>query len=104
MDQSVHTAQTYDFRQYDRIWQRVAPNLEPYPPGMSQTARSEVQPPFPAVQPVPPARRVPPVPPALLVRLAPLERRVLPAPLALLALLAPPVLPGLPVPLHREPP
>ncbi|MCI9121086.1 MAG: ferritin-like domain-containing protein [Oscillibacter sp.] len=56
MDQSVHTAQTYDFRQYDRIWQRVAPNLEPYPPGMSQTARSEVQPPFPAVQPVPPVQ------------------------------------------------
>lgn len=31
MDQ-VHSApQVYDFRQYDRIWQRVAPGLEPYP-------------------------------------------------------------------------
>ena len=31
MDQTVHNAEVYDFRQYDRIWQRVAPNLEPYP-------------------------------------------------------------------------
>lgn len=31
MDQNLHTAETYDFRQYDRIWQRVAPGLEPYP-------------------------------------------------------------------------
>lgn len=32
MDQTVHSApQVYDFRQYDRIWQRVAPGLEPYP-------------------------------------------------------------------------
>lgn len=35
MDQSLHTPEVYDFRQYDRIWQRVAPNLEPYP-GMNQ--------------------------------------------------------------------
>ena len=31
MDQNLHTAENYDFRQYDRIWQRVAPGLEPYP-------------------------------------------------------------------------
>lgn len=31
MEQNVHSADGYDFRQYDRIWQRVAPNLEPYP-------------------------------------------------------------------------
>lgn len=37
MDQSIHTPEVYDFRQYDRIWQRVAPNLEPYP-GMGQAA------------------------------------------------------------------
>ena len=30
MEQTVHNAEAYDFRQYDRIWQRVAPNLEPY--------------------------------------------------------------------------
>ena len=31
MEQTVHNSEPYDFRQYDRIWQRVAPNLEPYP-------------------------------------------------------------------------
>lgn len=31
MDQSLHSPEVYDFRQYDRIWQRVAPTLEPYP-------------------------------------------------------------------------
>ena len=30
MDQQVHTPGTYDFRQYDRVWQRVAPALEPF--------------------------------------------------------------------------
>jgi len=31
MDQSLHNPEVYDFRRYDRIWQRVAPTLEPYP-------------------------------------------------------------------------
>jgi len=31
MDQQVHTPEVYDYRQYDRVWQRVAPTLEPYP-------------------------------------------------------------------------
>lgn len=31
MEQSVHTPEVYDYRKYDRIWQRVAPGLEPYP-------------------------------------------------------------------------
>lgn len=31
MEQTIHNPETYDYRQYDRIWQRVAPNLEPYP-------------------------------------------------------------------------
>lgn len=31
MDQTAHSPEVYDFRQYDRIWQRVAPTLEPYP-------------------------------------------------------------------------
>ena len=36
MDQELHTPQVYDFRQHDRIWQRVAPTLEPYP-GLRQS-------------------------------------------------------------------
>lgn len=31
MEQSLHSPEVYDFRRYDRIWQRVAPALEPYP-------------------------------------------------------------------------
>ena len=31
MEQTLHPTEAYDFRKYDRIWQRVAPNLEPYP-------------------------------------------------------------------------
>ena len=30
MEQTIHTPETYDFRKYDQIWRRVAPNLEPY--------------------------------------------------------------------------
>ena len=64
MEHMTQTPEVYDFRQYDSIWQRVAPNLEPYP-GMAvqQTTavqqaaavRSEA-----AAIPTPPA--VPPVP------------------------------------------
>ena len=31
MEQNLHGPEIYDFRQYDHIWQRVAPGLEPYP-------------------------------------------------------------------------
>ncbi|MHA5220348.1 ferritin-like domain-containing protein [Dysosmobacter sp.] len=31
MEQNLHTPASYDYRQYDRVWQRVAPGLEPYP-------------------------------------------------------------------------
>jgi len=31
MEQNLHSPEVYDFRQYDRIWQRVAPGMEPYP-------------------------------------------------------------------------
>ena len=31
MEQNLHTPMPYDYRQYDRVWQRVAPGLEPYP-------------------------------------------------------------------------
>lgn len=38
MEHMPQTPEVYDFRQYDRIWQRVAPNLEPYP-GMTASAQ-----------------------------------------------------------------
>lgn len=38
MEHMTQTPEVYDFRQYDRIWQRVAPNLEPYP-GMAASSR-----------------------------------------------------------------
>lgn len=31
MEQTTRTPETYDYRKYDHIWQRVAPALEPYP-------------------------------------------------------------------------
>lgn len=39
MAQNLHSPEVYDFRRYDRVWQRVAPDLEPYP-GMNGGARS----------------------------------------------------------------
>lgn len=64
MEHTTQTPEVYDFRQYDRIWQRVAPNLEPYP-GMSvqQTAvRSEVSAAAPAAGRLPAAPETPAVP------------------------------------------
>ena len=43
MDQTMHAPEVYDFRQYDRIWQRVAPNLEPYPGMNTQQAAAAQQ-------------------------------------------------------------
>ena len=31
MEQNLHASAPYDYRQYDQVWQRVAPGLEPYP-------------------------------------------------------------------------
>ena len=31
MEEHLREPETYDFRRYDRLWQRVAPGLEPYP-------------------------------------------------------------------------
>lgn len=31
MERDLHSPGVYDYRQYDRVWQRVAPTLEPYP-------------------------------------------------------------------------
>ena len=41
MEQKLHSPEVYDFRQYDRIWQRVAPTLEPYPAMAQQTMQAE---------------------------------------------------------------
>lgn len=43
MEQELHSPTAYDYRQYDQIWRRVAPDLEPYPGLRGQ------QPPQPAV-------------------------------------------------------
>lgn len=51
MEKTVHDPEVYDFRQYDRIWQRVAPTLEPYPrqgaavPAMAEQAPGTSAPP-----------------------------------------------------------
>lgn len=37
MDQTLHAPETYDYRRYDRIWQRVSPTLEPYPAAPEDT-------------------------------------------------------------------
>jgi len=69
MEQDLHRPQVYDYRQYDRVWQRVAPTLEPYP-GMDQAApgapevRAETPPAAPAPtppesQPSPPESQLP---------------------------------------------
>ena len=38
MTETLHTPEAYDFRRYDRIWQRVSPTLEPYPKESSDSA------------------------------------------------------------------
>lgn len=37
MNQTLHAPETYDYRRYDRIWQRVSPTLEPYPAAPEDT-------------------------------------------------------------------
>ncbi len=50
MAENLHSPEVYDFRRYDRVWQRVAPDLEPYP-GMNAAA--------PAAAPQPPQAAAP---------------------------------------------
>lgn len=45
MAQNLHSPEVYDFRQYDRVWQRVAPDLEPYPSANVSAAVPASQPP-----------------------------------------------------------
>ena len=60
MEETAHSPEVYDFRQYDRIWQRVAPTLEPYPTPNSAASTAvpavsasslDAAPNMPAVQP-----------------------------------------------------
>ena len=46
MEQNLHTPEVYDFRQYDRLWKRVAPGLEPYPPAGGNRAAEAAVPPL----------------------------------------------------------
>lgn len=39
MEQGDYRPEVYDFRQHDRLWQRVQPGLEPYPTAEVQEAR-----------------------------------------------------------------
>ena len=55
MEQDLHTPQVYDFRQHDRIWQRVAPQLEPFPQQCRQSAAVPAMAEQPAPAPHPPA-------------------------------------------------
>lgn len=50
MAENIHCPEVYDFRKYDRVWQRVAPDLEPYP-GVQTAATVQ-----PAAASRPPAR------------------------------------------------
>lgn len=43
MAENIHSPEVYDFRRYDRVWQRVAPDLEPYP-GVNAAAAPAPQP------------------------------------------------------------
>ena len=70
MDQIFHNPEVYDFRQYDRVWQRVAPNLEPYPGVMARSEAASAVPAAPAA-PVTPAAPAAPEAPAVPVPVGP---------------------------------
>lgn len=59
MEHTTQTPEVYDFRQYDRIWQRVAPNLEPYPGMSAQQAAARQEAPVLPAAPEAPAVPVP---------------------------------------------
>lgn len=55
MERDLHSPSTYDYRQYDRVWRRVAPDLEPYPdmadlPGQPTPAENAAAVPAPAAE------------------------------------------------------
>ena len=84
MEHTTQSTEAYDFRQYDRIWQRVAPNLEPYP-GMA------------AAQPVAPAQQTASVQAEASVRSEAPGLPISPAP-AVPAVPVQPEVPAVPVP------
>jgi len=43
MEQNLHGPEEYDFRRYDRLWQRVAPGLEPYPAPQPESGGPQMQ-------------------------------------------------------------
>lgn len=51
MEQTLQSPQVYDFRQHDRIWQRVAPQLDPFPELRQQPAALSAMTAAPAPQP-----------------------------------------------------
>ena len=51
LGQCPENAAAYDYRMYDRIWQRVSPELDPYPEVRAETAGAV--PPAPAEPPAP---------------------------------------------------
>ena len=55
MEQTQQTPHVYDYRQHDRIWQRVAPQLEPYPELRQQPATLPTATETPAIQTPDPA-------------------------------------------------
>lgn len=52
MEQNLHTPEIYDFRKYDHLWQRVAPELEPYPTPRRDGAAAAASAPQPMTQPL----------------------------------------------------
>lgn len=55
MERDLHSPGTYDYRQYDRVWRRVAPDMEPYPdmadlPGQPTPAENAAPMPAPAAE------------------------------------------------------
>lgn len=66
MERDLQVPDGYDYRRYDRIWQRVAPTLEPYPGTMPTAER--MSPPPPSTPPAPPMMPMlpnPPTPPTM---------------------------------------
>ncbi|WP_298031147.1 ferritin-like domain-containing protein [uncultured Dysosmobacter sp.] len=59
MEKTVHDPEVYDFRQYDRIWQRVAPTLEPYPRQEAAVPAMAEQAPGTSTPPAPPENQLP---------------------------------------------
>lgn len=58
MERTLHNQESCDFRQYDRVWQRVAPGMEPYPPGQTPPPATNL--PATPIVPIAPITPLPP--------------------------------------------